>query len=487
MKYRILNIITVVIGLSLIALFSPTKGKGAISDIDIIDLPDIDLNKQNLVITPGSSVQSGILSSWSCLPHYSSPNLFLQLDPPSDLWGVRSADFNNDGWPDAILWRGSFQSGINFKLDVLLNNQNGSLKLGTSEVFSGTVPSVVEGRELVLDDFNGDGRTDLFFADQGRDSPPHPGYQNTLVLSMPGGMMVDATSNLPQQNDMTHSATTADIDGDNDIDIYVGNIWGQNMYPPQIWLNSNNSGVFSAAPGRLPFPLEDLDYGAYTTSEFVDVNNDGISDLILGDAGDDLSGGRDSVVLLNDGTGYFSFLNNAIPPKPFAETDIALDIDADDINGDGYQDLFMVFTKGSYVGRYIQILINNKDGTFSDETSTRLPQSNNNNPWISFVNLLDLDKDGHHDIVAAPVGGSEPLYYLNNGNGFFRPLPNVFNIGIDNLFTFLDIDQDGFLDVLWSYPRCSDGTCPEVHFIVRTLGCPAFLPLVGRTFSAITD
>jgi hypothetical protein len=178
-------------------------------------------------------------------------------------------------------------------------------------------------------------------------------------------------------------------------------------------------------------------------------------------------------VLLNDGTGHFSLLENAIPPKPFAAMEIALDIDAADVNNDGYQDLFVVFTKGDpfYVGRYIQILVNNQDGTFRDETSTRLPQSDNNDPWIIWVYLHDLDMDGSLDIVAGPNLGEEPLFYLNNGNGFFSQLPNVFNIKHPHLFTFLDVDQNGFLDVLWSYPGCEDGTCPEMHFVVRALGC----------------
>ena len=76
------------------------------------------------------------------------------------------------------------------------------------------------------------------------------------------------------------------------------------------------------------------------------------------------------------------------------------------------------------------------------------------------------------------MGEQEPLFYLNNGNGIFHPLANIFNIGTDNLFTFLDLDQNGFLDILWSYPGCSDGSCPEVQFIVRALGCPVFLPFV---------
>jgi hypothetical protein len=484
MNYRTVSTLTVGICLLLLILASPRKGNDVIAGSVYDGLMDTGVNTLTTVVTtPGSTVQSETVSSWACLPQYSEPEHILNLNPPTDLWGMGSADFNDDGWPDAVLWRGFFQTGLAFELDVLLNNGSGSLVLGTSQVFSGTVPSVVEGRELVLADFNGDGRLDMFFADQGRDTPPHPGHQNTLVMSAPSGKLVDATGNLPQQSAMTHSAAAADIDGDEDVDLYVGNIWGQSDIDPQILINDGN-GMFSVGKNRLP-PLVDLNQNGYTTCEFVDVNNDCAADLVLGDAGDDIANEhstRDSEVLLNDGTGHFSILTNAIPSKPFAETDIALDVDADDINGDGYEDLLIVFTKGDYVGRYIQVLINNQNGTFSDETSTRLPQSDNNDPWISWVFLLDLDMDGHLDIAAAPTGGQEPLFYLNNGNGIFRPLPNVFKIGVPWPFTFPDIDQDGFLDVLWSYPSCHDGTCPEQHFMVRALGCPVFLPSVCRNY-----
>jgi hypothetical protein len=483
MHHRTSNILTVGICLLLLTLASPSKGHDAVAGSAYGSLKDTEVNTLTTVVTaPGSTVRSETASSWACLPHYSEPEHILNLYPPTDLHHVVSADFNGDGWPDVVLARAYWQSTETFELDVLLNDGGGNLVLGTSEVFSGTVPSVMDARELVLADFNGDGRPDIFFADQGMDAPPSPGYQNTLVLSAPGGRLVDATGNLPQQSDFTHSAAAADIDGDGDVDLYIGNTWGQTDFPPQIWLNVGGTGVFAVASGRLPFPVEDNDYGAYTTSEFVDVNNDTFPDLILGDAGDDLEGGPDSLVLLNDGTGHFSILADAIPSKPFSETDSAMDIDATDLNGDGYEDLLIAFTKWDYVGRYIQVLINNQDGTFRDETSTRLPQSDNNDPWIVWVYLLDLDMDGHLDIVASTVGGQEPLFYLNNGDGTFRPLPNVFNIGTGGPFTFLDVDQDGYLDVLWAYPALYGQTCPEQHFIVRALGCPVFLPFVCRNW-----
>jgi hypothetical protein len=486
MNNRTASILTLGICLLLLALAPISRGDDAIAGSAYEGLMDTGVNTlASVMATPGSTVQTETASSWVCLPHYSEPEVILTLYPPTDLHHMVSADFNGDGWPDVVLARAFWQSTETYELDVLLNDGGGNLVLGTSQVFSGTVPSVMDARELVLADFNGDGRPDIFFADQGMDAPPTPGYQNTLVLSVLGGKMVDATGNLPQQSAMTHSAAAADIDGDEDVDLYVGNTWGQNMIPPQVWLN-DGTGVFSVATGCLPFPLEDLGFGAYTTSEFVDVNNDTFPDLILGDAGDDLEGGPDSLVLMNDSTGHFLILANAIPSKPFTETDIALDIDADDINGDGYQDLFIVFTKWDYVGRYIQILINNQDGTFRDETSTRLPQSDNYEPALFWVHLLDLDMDGHLDIAASPVGDPQgPMFYVNSGDGTYSPLPNVFNIGTDNLFTFLDIDQDGFLDVLWSWGGCQHGACPEDHFLVRALGCPVFLPVIFRNYPPI--
>lgn len=413
-------------------------------------------------------------SSPSCLPRYSDPQLIFQLNRTAYIADMASADFNGDGLMDVVITRLKFQTSETFELDILLNDGNGSLVLGTSTVFSGTVPVVQHPREIVIAEFNDDGRPDIFVADHGQDIAPFPGYQNTLVLSLPEGRLVDATGNLPQQSTFTHSATAADIDDDGDMDLYIGNIYGQTEIPPQIWLNDGN-GKFAVANGRLPAPQTDLNQNKYTTSLFTDVNNDSFPDLILG--GENIP--TDSVVLLNDGTGYFSLLANAIPPKPFAPTDIALDIDATDINGDGYQDFFMVFTKFYYQGRYIQILINNQDGTFTDETSTRLPQSDNDDEWIRMVDLIDLDNDNDLDIATHIMGGGIPPFYLNNGAGTFSQLLSMFNIILDPVqFVFLDLNQDGGRDILSPWKEYE--TAPEEYYIMRDLGCLLFLPLVIR-------
>ena len=95
-----------------------------------------------------------------------------------------TADFNCDGVMDAVVARATFQSASTFPLIVYTGNGAGGFVDGTSQVFTGTVPRVQWPREMVVDDFNGDGRADVFIADTGRDVSPWPGYQNVLALPL---------------------------------------------------------------------------------------------------------------------------------------------------------------------------------------------------------------------------------------------------------------------------------------------------------------
>jgi len=401
----------------------------------------------------------------ACLPHFSEPLLLLELDRPAGLDMVGSGDFDGDGWEDLVVARLDFGTARTFEIDILLSDGSGHLREGTSQLFSGPVPRVQHPREIVIADFNGDGRDDIFIADHGQDAPPHPGYPNTLVLSTASGGLVDATGNLPQQSDFTHSATAADIDADGDVDLFVGNVWGQNEIPQQIWLN-DGTGRFHVATGRMPPAQSDLSQG-YTTCLFADVNNDGASDLILGGAG---PFGADSVVLLNNARGYFALRAGAMPPKPWSPVDMALDIQVWDIDYDGYLDLFISYADENHDGRYIQVLINNGDGTFRDETPTRLPQVRNVDPWIRFIDLLDLDYDGDVDIVGQAMAGEGHPFYLNDGWGYFRRWDKPFEIH-GHVFALLDLTGDGRRDIVrgWS---AGDGE-PEQYYLFRDMGCTA--------------
>jgi hypothetical protein len=436
-----------------------------------------------LASMPGAVGPSAASAAWSCLPQYGDAYFILRVNeyrPLNYEPFLTAADVNGDGLDDAVITKESAQTYQTYPLDVLLNDGHGSLVLATSSVFSGTVPAVSHPRQVLIADFNGDGVSDVFVADHGYDAPPFPGYQNTLVLSAPGGKLVNATANLPQQSDFTHSAAAADIDGDHDLDLFIGNVWGQTDTPVQIWLN-DGTGRFSVATGRLPFPIEDNDFGGFTTCGFADVNNDTFPDLLLGDAGDDLEGGPDSLVALNNGAGVFTLLPDALPAKRNSRYDMAHVVQPLDLNGDAYIDLLMVYEAWDgpdqgWHGSYIQALVNNGDGTFRDETLSRL-EGLDRPVWIPRVVLRDLDSDGDADVLALPWDDQdpEPIVFVNDGSGHFAR--TRLKSGVPYLYyALLDLDKDGGDDVVFA-----TYAPPEDIYVIRDLGCPLFLPDVRRS------
>jgi len=483
MNYRAVSILSLLMCLLLLVLASPGLGVEADAGSAGVDQLNGEVNDLITAETPPASIMpSKPDSTRSCLPRYGEQQFILRVTDSAPYEyepGLTAADFNGDGLEDVVITKMTFQSTETYKLDILLNDGKGSLKLATSSLFGGTVPAVQNPRQVVTADFNGDDIADIFVADHGYDVSPHPGYQNQLVLSAPNGRLEDATSNLPQQNDFSHSACAADIDDDDDIDLYNGNIWGLNMIDPQILLN-DGKGKFTIGKNRLP-PLTSLNQNGYTTCAFGDVNKDGSPDLILGDAGDDIGNEHStpiSEVLLNNGSGIFTHLPDAMPQKLVSSADIAHDIQPLNLNSDGYIDLLIVYegwTGPLWQGSYIQALVNNKDGTFRDETATRL-EALDRRVWIPSLELRDLDHDGDLDLLAFPWDDQDPdpLLFLNDGAGHFRQRPLKFGLTYLN-YTFLDLDGDDGHDMVMA-----TFAPPEDVYVIRDLGCPAFLPFICR-------
>lgn len=362
-------------------------------------------------------------------------------DEVGGLSELESGDVNDDGVPDVVVTRLAYPPAHKtFPIGILLGDGHGGFTDG-SKLWNGPASRTEHGRQILLADFNGDGRNDIFVADHGYDAEPFPGHPNTLALSTEQGRLVDASGNIPTESGFSHSATAADVNHDGSIDIYVGNLCCGDHTPPEILLN-DGTGHFTRRLDLLPPELQDTNSKTYTRSLFVDANSDGAPDLALGASNQTAA----STVLLNDGTGRFRFVPNALPPKPFGPTAILISLASFDINRDGRPDLLAGFQRADFSGRRIQVLIGVGDGTFRDETAERLPAQDEGQGWPYALRVADVNHDGALDFaVSVYQAPSEhgPLY-LNDGTGVFSQLPLP---AASQAFLFLDANADGHTDL----------------------------------------
>ncbi len=350
-----------------------------------------------------------------------------------------SIDLNGDGWNDLVNARFLFpleNSGV--PIEVLINQKDGTFS-SVSSIVTPSPGTTVHPREIVTADFNGDGKLDVFIADHGYDAAPFPGSQNRLLLSS-GSAYVDATaSNLPALSDFTHSAAAADIDGDRDVDIYVGNLYGQNLIEPYFLIN-NGTGVFTRSNTRLPSAITDFDLNRWSTSAFGDFNGDGHADLFLG-----RDSGASSVILLNDGDGAFSS-TITLPSSPLGASSIALDSHVRDIDNDGLQDLVVVVTN-AYADRDIRFWMNHGNGVFLDETADRLSGFDTTGNWLVYATFADFNGDGAGDIMTEQGGLDPSQIFINDGDGYFHAPTNGTQSFTGSAMEVGDFNNDGRPDV----------------------------------------
>ena len=273
---------------------------------------------------------------------------------------VVAADLNGDGLPDvAAVLRTSGQ--------VVWYPNQGNGDFGAAIVLDTAVFFL---NALVAADFDADGLTDLVVIGQ---------HSIDLFRNAGNGQLVKenilTTQTSPNILECM-SLEYADLDGDGDLDLLVGETLGLVVY----W--NNGSGVFTpqvltAAPSTtvLVYPA--------------DVDDDGDMDIMVRRSTNMLQWYR------NDGPGTFTYMGDLFP---LIQTRRLL---ASDLDGDGTQDLYF-----GYSDRLVARL-NTGDGTFPQE----LLGHEAGMGFIHEVALADLDNDGTPELIWASLAG---------GLGYFR-------------------------------------------------------------------
>ena len=224
---------------------------------------------------------------------------------------------------------------------------------------------------------------------------------------------------LPIDSDDSYDFAVADIDGDGDNDVLLGN-GGQS----RVLINDGNGNYTDETGTRMPAFL-------HTTIAVALADVDGVNgiDVILAGIGQ-------NKLLINDGSGNFT--DETAVRLPVA-TDISMDVAAADIDADGDRDI-VIANRGSRN----QVWINDGSGVFTDESNARLPTDAD--PSYGIV-LADLDGDNSPDLVVANKGRADKLFF-NSRLGVFSEAP-AFNTGDteSNHAAVADADKDGDNDI----------------------------------------
>ena len=411
---------------------------------------------------------------------------------------VAVADLDGDGRDD-ILARDYLDYNVEREdrltkspLHVLVNVGDGSFR-HAPELVAGTID--VRTPIVVADDFNGDGRDDLAVFDAGvyvLAESVGVGNPPQLFLSSPDGRLrpsealADAVrrehalrfpryGRAPSGPADLHlkSATSGDIDGDGDIDLWVDSIGGANV--SSHFMVNNGDGTFTIEEERAPTALRYNPPEAWYHLEghLVDLDNDGDIDLALAQnrGRDPTTINQSSIVLINDGTGHYP-VRIELPLPAFADGFTSVTGQTHfDVNGDGFQDLLLVHPRNDdgppdvipWTGRYVQVLVNRGGTSFADETPTWMGDQSDTTPERdpdgeplyndAPPRMHDVDRDGCADLVMwrnTNVRTESPLVYLNDGSGRFRSTSPVPFAGSDHYFGSnavpADVNGDAAID-----------------------------------------
>lgn len=248
---------------------------------------------------------------------------------------------------------------------------------------------------------------------------------NILLINDGNGGLTDVSDErFPQTNHDSEDMAISDFDDDGDLDIFFVSEDDQiNEY-----FENKGNAYFQVKPEVIPR------HGISNAIKHADLNNDGLSDLVVGNAGQNF-------IFINHAGTFKDESENRLPENAYTTQDLELV----DLDQDGDLDLIEANET------YNRILINDGKGSFVYDQN-RLPAVNDQ---TRDVEVGDVDGDGDEDIFFSNVdfggvGNPQNRLLLNDGNGFFSEVTDQiplsdFRTVDSNLY---DLDNDGDLDLL---------------------------------------
>lgn len=393
-------------------------------------------------------------------------------------FAVALGDVDNDGDLDALV-------GNSDQPNLVYLNQGG-IQAGTVGVLqdSGQVLGTTDTRAIALGDLDDDGDLDALIANWGSGGAPNQIYLNQGGQQR-GKLGFFQESEQTLGNSYSTSVALGDVDGDGDLDAFVGNSWSQ---ADRIYLNQNgllqDSGQMLGDRSTSAVALADLDNDG-DLDAFV---SSGPGQLYINQGG--AQGGTQGIFL--DSDHLFSSYVNAVA---LGDLDLDGDVDAFMVHGRGMQIRDQIFFNQT---NNVQALLPNNPAFLTVHRPIRAAITNDYVPsQLMTSNQIPLTYT-LFDAESDPISHVEAFYSLNGGGQWFpgratadtqisylatSPYPNV-TITNTHVYTW-DTFASGFFGqsenvtirmVVYSQPLAGSKTISKTFIYTNSLPAPVQRP-----------
>tara|TARA_B110001450_G_scaffold13611_1_gene12819 strand:+ start:1182 stop:3350 length:2169 start_codon:yes stop_codon:yes gene_type:complete len=396
-------------------------------DKDLI-LGDISFNNLNLLINGGDSSYANMVSVDSIFP----ANHLNTIEADMDIFpAAYYLDVTNDGIKDLIVTSNSENNSENFESCWLFNNTgtntNADFNFFKKNLLQDEMIDLGSGCYPVFYDYNNDGLDDIVVGNYGYHQiggNPRSSlalFKNNGTLDTPSFELIDRDwqniSNINLNINLNIAAlnltpTFGDLDGDTHDDMIIGDANGKLHYFKNTGSNPANFMLSQAE-------YNNIDVGYFASPQLIDVNRDGLLDILIGE--------QSGTINYCENTGT---LTNAIFDTVISNFG-GIDIESNIISA-GFSNPTLFDNNGNYelyVGSYtgetyvFDNIDNNLTGSFD---SLRI--LNTNEGGKNKIAINDINNDQKPDLLIGNYSGG--LSYFNGdsiviSNTFYTNSPKL--------------------------------------------------------------